>query len=154
VTAPLWLSKELIFALHERLVAEFGGLPGLRDEGLLESALGKPENLHAYGKPSAFELAASYAFGIVKNHPFLDGNKRTGFAAAAVFLETNGYRLIGSEVEATGAVLALAAGDISEAAFAAWLSENSDKASGAEVSKPKAKKSENQREARRKPRKK
>jgi len=92
VKDPLWLSKALIFAVDERLIVEFGGLAGLRDEGLLESVLRKPQNLFAYREGSAivFELAASYAAGIVANHPFPDGNKRTGFAAAAVCLETNG----------------------------------------------------------------
>lgn len=126
MTGPFWLSKEFILALHERLIAEFGGLDGLRDEGLLESALGKPENLFAYGnKPTAIRLAAAYAFGIVKNHPFLDGNKRTEFAAAAVFLETNGFQLTASEVEATVATLALAEGKFSEEDYATWLKEHS-----------------------------
>jgi death on curing protein len=128
VREPLWLSKEFVLALHERLVAEFGGLGGIGDEGLLESALGKPENLFAYGEdPSFVQLAASYAAGIVKNHPFLDGNKRVGFAAAAVFLETNGFRLIASEVEATAATLALAAGKLSEEDYAKWLAEHCEK---------------------------
>ncbi|HTG45586.1 MAG TPA: type II toxin-antitoxin system death-on-curing family toxin [Verrucomicrobiae bacterium] len=125
---PLWLSKILVLALHERLVSEFGGLPGLRDEGLLESALGKPKNVFAYKNPTAFDLAASYAFGLVKNHPFFDGNKRIGFAAAAVFLETNGFRFNATEVETTTATLALAAGDLSEEDFSAWLRQGSEKA--------------------------
>lgn len=120
---PLWLSKEFVFALHERLIAEFGGLPGLRDEGLFESALGKPKNLFSYGKPSFCDLAASYAFDLVKNHPFLDGNKRLGFTAAAVFLETNGVELTASEVEATAATLALAAGELDERGYSAWLAD-------------------------------
>jgi death on curing protein len=128
VREPLWLSKEFVLALHERLVAEFGGLGGLRDEGLLESALGKPENLFAYGEnPSAIQLAASYAAGIVKNHPFLDGNKRVGFAAAAVFLETNGFRLTASEAEATAATMALAAGKFAEEDYDKWLAEHCEK---------------------------
>ena len=118
---PLWLSKALILAVHDRLLADYGGRSGVRDEGLLDSALGKPQNLFAYGKPSLFELAASYAFGIVKNHPFIDGNKRTGFVAAAAFLDSNGYELTASEVEATLKTLGLAAGDVSEAQYAAWL---------------------------------
>jgi death-on-curing protein len=120
------LSKELITALHERLIAEFGGLAGIRDEGLMESALGRPINRFSYEKPSVCDLAASYAFGIVRNHPFLDGNKRTGFAAAAVFLETNGFRLTATEGEATAATLILADGRISEDGYAAWLAENSE----------------------------
>jgi death-on-curing protein len=139
VTEPLWLSKDFILALHERLLAEFGGLNGLRDEGLLESALGKPVNRLAYGKnPGVIQLAASYAFGIVRNHPFIDGNKRTGFATAAVFLETNGYRFAATEAQATVATLALAAGELSEEAYGQWLEEHCE-------ANPK-------REARRKPR--
>jgi len=126
-TEPRWLSKLFVLALHERLVAEFGGLAGLRDEGLLESALGKPQNLFAYGSPNAFDLAASYAFGIVRNHPFLDGNKRTGLAAAAVFLETNGFRVTAREVDATAATLGLAEGALSEKAFADWLTHHAEK---------------------------
>ena len=118
---PLWLSKALILAVHDRLLADYGGRSGVRDEGLLDSALGKPQNLFAYGKPSLFELAASYAFGIVKNHPFIDGNKRTGFVAAAAFLDSNGYELTASEVEATLKTLGLAAGDVSEAQYGAWI---------------------------------
>ena len=121
---PLWLSKALILAVHDRLLADYGGRSGVRDEGLLDSALGKPQNLFAYGKPSLFKLAASYAFGIVKNHPFIDGNKRTGFVAAAAFLDSNGYELTASEVEATLKTLGLAAGDVSEAQYEAWLGEN------------------------------
>lgn len=126
MTEPLWLSKEFVLALHERLIAEFGGLDGVRDEGLLESALGKPLNLFAYGEgPSIVKLAASYAFGIVRNHPFLDGNKRTGFAAAAVFIETNGFRLTATEADATLATLALAEGKLSEPDYEFWLNEHS-----------------------------
>ena len=88
---PYWLGREECLALHEMMVAQYGGTTGLRDEGLLESALGKPQNLFAYGDPTMADLAASYASGIVKNHPFLDGNKRTGFMMGAGFLERNGY---------------------------------------------------------------
>jgi death-on-curing protein len=125
VKEPLWLSKEFVFAVHERLLGEFGGLSGVRDEGLLESALGKAQNLFAYGKPNLFELAAAYAFGIVRNHPFLDGNKRTGFAAAAVFLETNGWLLTAGEAEATLATLGLADGSLAEGDYARWLQDQS-----------------------------
>ena len=121
---PLWLSKAFLLAVHDRLLADYGGSSGVRDEGWLESALAKPQNLFAYGKPNLFELAASYAFGIVRNHPFIDGNKRTGFVAAAAFLDTNGLELIASEVEATVKTLALAAGEVSEAQYATWLKAN------------------------------
>lgn len=102
-----------------------GGLAGIRDEGLLDSALARPEHLLAYGKPRIFERAAAYAFGLAKNHPFIDGNKRIGFAAAIVFLEANGRRFHGSEADATVQTLALAAGAASEAEYATWLKANS-----------------------------
>ncbi len=95
---------------------------------MLDSALGKPENLFAYGKPTIFDLAASYGFGLVKNHPFIDGNKRVGFIVAVVFLELNGYRFQATEAEAAVRTLALAAGEMSEVQFAAWLKANSRRA--------------------------
>jgi death-on-curing protein len=125
---PVWVLHEVVFLAHEQSLARFGGSAGLRDEGLLDSALGKPLNLFAYGKPSVFELAASYAFGLVKNHPFLDGNKRAGFIVAVTFLQINGWRLEASEVDATIRTLALAAGEMSEADYATWLEENSKSA--------------------------
>ena len=125
---PVWVLREAVFAAHEQSLAQFGGSPGIRDAGLLDSALGKPLNLFAYGKPSLFDLAASYGYGIVKNHPFVDGNKRTGFLVAVVFLELNGYKFQANEVDATLQTLALAASDISEAAFARWLNANSRRA--------------------------
>ena len=87
---PEWILRETVLALHEQLLAEFGGSKGIRDEGLLNSALDRPENLFVYGQPTLSELAAAYSFGLVKNHPFVDGNKRIGFAIAAVFLQLNG----------------------------------------------------------------
>lgn len=114
--------------LHEQSLAQFGGSAGVRDEGLLDSALGKPQNLFAYGKPSLFKLAASYAFGLVKNHPFIDGNKRAGFVVAVLFLELNGYKFQATEVDAALRTLALAAGEMSEAAYAEWLKANSKRA--------------------------
>jgi len=121
---PVWVLREVVFLLHEQSLAQFGGAAGVRDEGLLDSALGKPLNLFAYGKPSLFDLAASYAYGIVKNHPFLDGNKRSGFIVAVTFLELNGRRFVANEVDATVRTLALAAGEMSEAAYSAWLEAN------------------------------
>lgn len=111
--------------MHDRLLAEHGGIAGVRDESLLESALARPKNLIAYGKPSLFELAAAYAFGIVKNHPFIDGNKRTGFMAAFVFLGINRIDFDAEESAVVIRTLAVAANEISEEAFAAWLSNNS-----------------------------
>jgi death on curing protein len=125
VKEPEWLLREVVLAVHERLIAVFGGSEGIRDLGLLGSALARPVNLVAYQSPTLGELAASYAFGIVKNHPFVDGNKRSGFAAAAIFLELNGMRFTASEADATSRTLALAAGEMSEAEYAAWLEENS-----------------------------
>jgi len=125
---PVWVLRETVLTLHEQSLAEFGGLSGIRDEGLLDSALSKPENLCAYGKPTVFDLAASYGFGLVKNHPFIDGNKRVGFIVAVVFLELNGYRVRATEAEAAVQTLALAAGELSEAEYAAWLKVNSRKA--------------------------
>ena len=121
MTEPLWLELPVILAIHDRLLSEHGGLAGIRDRGLLESAIGKPGNLFTYGKPSVFELTASYSFGIAKNHAFIDGNKRTAFVTAAAFVDSNGYELIASEAEATLAMLALAAGDKSEAEMASWF---------------------------------
>ena len=124
---PYWLGREECLALHEMMVAQYGGTTGLRDEGLLESALGKPQNLFAYGDPTMADLAASYASGIIKNHPFLDGNKRTGFMMGAGFLERNGYEFLGDEADAAIRTLALAAGEMTEKAYAAWLETNSAK---------------------------
>jgi death-on-curing protein len=125
VKQPLWVLREVVFAAHDQSLAQFGGGAGLRDEATLDSALGKPLNLFAYGKPSLFDLAVSYGYGIVKNHPFIDGNKRTGFIVAVVFLELNGYAFRATEVDAALKTLALAAGELSEAAYSAWLKENS-----------------------------
>jgi death on curing protein len=122
---PEWILRDAVLALHEELLAEFGGSSGIRDEGLLESALARPENLFAYGNPSVFDLAASYGFGLVKNHPFVDGNKRIGFTVAVLFLEINGLRFQAAEADAVVRTLALAAGKMSEAAYAEWLKANS-----------------------------
>ncbi len=122
---PVWLKARLVLAVHDLLIAEHGGSPGLRDQGLLESALARPVNLHAYGVPDFPALAACYAAGIIVNHPFIDGNKRTGFAAAATFLDRNGRDLSASEAEATRMTLALAAGKLTDDEYAAWLRDNS-----------------------------
>ena len=122
---PVWVLRETVLTLHEQSLAEFGGAAGIRDEGLLDSALRKPENLFAYGKPTIFDLAASYGFGLVKNHAFIDGNKRAGFVTAITFHELNGYRFQATEAEAAVRTLALAAGEMSEKEYAAWLKKNS-----------------------------
>lgn len=122
---PIWVLREVVLLAHAQSLAQFGGAAGIRDEGMLDSALGKPHNLSAYGKPGVFELAASYAFGLMKNHPFIDGNKRVGFLVAVIFLELNGWRFAAGEVDATLRTLALAAGEMTEAEYAEWLMENS-----------------------------
>jgi death-on-curing protein len=128
VKRPVWIFRETVLSLHEQLLAAFGGSPGIRDLGLLDSALGRPENLLAYGHPDLFDLAASYGYGLVKSHPFIDGNKRTGFAVTVLFLELNGRRFQAGEADATVQTLALAAGELAEADFAAWLTANSRRA--------------------------
>jgi death-on-curing protein len=107
------------------MLADYGGLSGVRDEHLLDSALARPQQLFNYGTPTMPELAAAYAIGIVKNQPFIDGNKRTGFVMGAGFLERNDWRFRASEVDATLQTLALAAGELSEADYAEWLRANS-----------------------------
>jgi death-on-curing protein len=121
VKRPEWILRETVLALHEQLLAEFGGSKGMRDEGLLNSALDRAENLFVYGQPALSELAAAYSFGLVKNHPFVDGNKRIGFAIAAVFLQLNARMLVATEVDAVIQTLALAAGEIGEKEYANWL---------------------------------
>ena len=120
-----WLREDVVIAMHGEQIAEHGGSPGIRDAGLLSSALVRPQNQVAYGKPSVFNLAAAYAFGVIQNHPFVDGNKRAGFLAAYVFLDLNGWELVASEAEAVSAVMALATGEMDEAGFSDWLKDNS-----------------------------
>lgn len=122
---PHWFSREECLALHDLMLADYGGMTGVRDDNMLESALAKPRQLFAYGRPTLAEMAAAYAAGVVKNHPFLDGNKRTGFMLGAAFLECNGHVFFATEVEATLKTLALAAGEIDEKAYAKWLAANS-----------------------------
>ncbi len=116
-----WISRSIILATQAELLERFGGLEGIREESLLESALHRPQHLFAYGNPSIFEMAASYAAGIIKNHPFLDGNKRAGFMAAYIFLGAKGYWLEAPEVDSVERTLALAAGAIGETEYAGWL---------------------------------
>jgi death-on-curing protein len=125
VKEPQWVLRETVLALQERLLSEFGGLGGVRDEGLLDSAINRPRHRFLYDKPNLFELAAGYAFGLIRNHPFLDGNKRVGFATAVVFLETNGVEFHADEADATLQTLALAAHELDEPGYAEWLGANS-----------------------------
>ena len=122
---PIWLNREDCLAIHEMMLAQHGGLAGVRDEGLLESAISKPQHLFAYSSPTLPEMAASYAAGIVLNHPFLDGNKRTGFLVAAAFLELNGREFTATEESVVEMTLALAGGKVKQAAYAEWLGRNS-----------------------------
>ena len=117
----VWVGRETLLSLHEISIARFGGTLGMRDSGLLESALYCPQNACAYGQKDLFILASVLGAGIVKNHPFLDGNKRTGFLAAALFLESNGESFQSTEEDVVLKTLALAAGAVSEADYAKWL---------------------------------
>jgi death-on-curing protein len=117
----VWLDRKLILAIHDIQLHEHGGAMGLRDEGLLESALARPLNHAGYGDPDTAELAAIYALAIARNHPFIDGNKRTAFAALFTFLELNGMEFEPPEVEAAVTMLRMAGGDMSDADFIAWV---------------------------------
>ena len=126
---PVWISEKLVMTVHEMLLAEHGGLSGVRDSGLLQSALrklSKPQQLYNYKPESTlFDLATAYSFGLAKNHPFVDGNKRIAFTIAAVFLELNGQVLNAPEAEVVVFFKALASGDLSEEALSQWLSDRS-----------------------------
>jgi death on curing protein len=125
MTEPVWVDLEVVLAIHDEQLAEHGGQGGVRDRGLLESAMGRPLNQYAYGEHSLARLAASYAFGISRNHPFLDGNKRTSLVVAELFLVLNGIELAASDVDATTTFLQLAAGELTEDALAAWIAAHS-----------------------------
>ncbi len=117
----VWLSRPLIVAIHDEQLRAHGGAPGVRDVGLLESALARPLNRAGYGEPDTAELAAIYALGIISNHPFIDGNKRTGYVALETFLALNGLRFPVSDADAVITTLRMAAGDITEAETIAWV---------------------------------
>lgn len=117
----IWLDNAVLMAVHDEQLAEHGGIAGVRDEGMFLSAMSRAQNLAAYGEPDFAELAAAYGVGIAKNHPFLDGNKRTAFVAVELFLMLNGYSLKATDVECIITMLAVAAGDMDEASFAAWV---------------------------------
>ena len=123
---PKWLTIEIVSSIHAQTIRLFGGSAGVRDLGLLESALERPRNLYHYGDaPSLFHLAAAYCAGIIKNHPFVDGNKRTGVLCANAFLKLNGYRFEPEEVDIGNVIMALADGTADEAILAAWFSDYS-----------------------------
>jgi death-on-curing protein len=119
-----WLSLNEVLVIHERQLGRFGGAAGIRDQGMLESALSRPRNKWEYERADIIELAAAYAFGILRNHPFVDGNKRVAFLAMAAFLRLNGVNFAPSQEAATAAIMALAAGEIDEAGFARWIVDN------------------------------
>lgn len=121
----VWVDKQLLLLLHDESLAEHGGAAGIRDEGLLDSALARPLNLIAYGEPNLAELAASYGVGLAKNHAFVDGNKRAAFLAVGLFLRLNGHRLNASPAAATVAMIDVAAGTLNEADFADWIRRHS-----------------------------
>jgi death-on-curing protein len=122
---PVWIDERDALVLHNRLLALHGGPGGLRDGGLLQSALARPQQQHAYAEPAdIIDMATAYTAGIIRNHPFLDGNKRTGFVVGVLFLELNGYRFVASEEDAAQAVLKLAAGTLDEADYASFLRGN------------------------------
>lgn len=125
MTEPLWLSRAAVEIIHAEELAEHGGSAGLRDAGLLEGALARPQNRFAYGEGDVPAFAAGYAFGLARNHPFVDGNKRTAFLAAYTFLGLNGFRLAAPEAEAVVMTLDLAAGTVDEQGYAAWLRDSS-----------------------------
>lgn len=122
--AWVWIDSKVIHAVHEEQLSEHGGALGTRDAGLLESALSRPLQLAAYGQPDVSDLAAAYGYGLAKNHPFVDGNKRTSFVAVELFLALNGWSLNATDVDCVLTMLALAAGELSEEGFAAWLRTN------------------------------
>lgn len=124
MTAWRWIDQRALMLLHDESLAEHGGAPGLRDAGLLQSALARPLNLVAYGDPDLADLAAAYGLGLAKNHPFVDGNKRAAFLALGLFLALNGQRLVATQAEATLVMLDVAASAIEEPAFATWIREH------------------------------
>ncbi len=124
MTEPVWLPVELVIAIHEEQLREFGGPSGIRDFGALESALGRPRNRWAYEAGALPELAAAYAFGIARNHPFVDGNKRTALVSLVTFLGLNGVDFVADEAEAVVIILGLAAGEVGEEGLTRWIRDN------------------------------
>ena len=124
--AWVWIDPAVVLAVHDEQLSEHGGAAGVRDAGLLDSALARPRNLAHYGAPDVCELAAAYAFGLVKNHPFLDGNKRTAFVATELFLMLNGWRLTAKDTDCVLTMLGLAGSDIDEPRYADWLRRHAE----------------------------
>lgn len=136
----VWIKKPFALSIHDRQLAEHGGQPGVRDESLLDSALARPQQLHAYGDPAPdiAALAASLAFGLARNHPFLDGNKRTAHVCYRVFLRLNGVEVVAGDDDKYVAMLGLAEGSMSEDAFADWLRGHAAQLPGNTVQEPRA----------------
>ncbi len=128
MTEPRWLSQLAVLAIHQELLREFGGTPGLRDAGMLQSALSRPVNKWLYEQAGISSLAAAYAFAIARDHPFVDGNKRTAFVAMVVFLRRNGHALTASEIDSFEAMMKLASGEWDESQLAVWVETNSSQA--------------------------
>jgi len=124
MSEPFWLTRQIIVAIHDEQLAIHGGASGLRDDGMLESALDRPKNRWAYEETELAELAAAYAFRIARNHPFVDGNKRTSLLALYTFLGVNGVDFVVPEAEAAAMILALAAGEVSEEGLTPWIRDN------------------------------
>ena len=122
-----WVNRQVLLLLHEESLAEHGGAPGLRDEGLLDSALSRPLNLALYDDPDVADLAAAYGIGLAKNHAFVDGNKRAAFLALGMFLALIGHRLRATQLDATLTMLAVAAGEISEKGLSQWIRDHMER---------------------------
>ncbi len=124
MTEPRWLTEDQVIRMHAEQLAMFGGPPGIRDAGMLGSALDRPRNKWAYGEQDLAKLAAAYAYGVARNHPFVDGNKRAAFSCMMVFLRKNGIDFAPSEAEATQAMISLAAGEVDEDGLTRWIKDN------------------------------
>lgn len=124
MTEPVWVNPAAVTRFHGDSLIEFGGSPGIRDPGAIESALTRPRNLLAYGEPDLWDLAAAYTAGLCQNHGFVDGNKRTAFLTGFVFLYENGYTILAEQAEVIAAVLSLADHTLDEAGYAAWLRDH------------------------------
>ena len=131
MTEPVWLWTDLVLSIHDEQLRQFGGPPGLRDQGLLESALGRPLNKYAYGSQDLAQLASAYGFGLARNHAFVDGNKRIAFLAMVTFLGLNDIEFMVSEADAVAIMLAVAAGEIDEDGLTRWIRDNWPDAEGA-----------------------